>query len=225
MFTEQPYWLDEAYSRPINLEDTGIIERNVSYSRQLAALIYFLFDRNKKFIDFAGGYGIFTRMMRDVGFDYFWTDPHCQNIFAKGFEGKEGETYELVTAFEVFEHFEDPVKEFEKLSRYSDNIICSTVLLPGNKPAAADWWYYGFEHGQHISFYTQSAFSRLAGKFNFNYYNSGSLHLLTRKQINPLLFKLLIKFSHIMFYYIKKKMPSLTVSDQNKMKRYIETSN
>jgi hypothetical protein len=27
--TEQPYWLDEAYQRPINMTDVGILDRNI----------------------------------------------------------------------------------------------------------------------------------------------------------------------------------------------------
>ncbi len=38
------------------------------------------------FLDYAGGYGVFTRLMRDIGFDFYWHDPYTQNLFANGFE-------------------------------------------------------------------------------------------------------------------------------------------
>lgn len=33
--TEEPYWLEEAYSRPINLSDTGYVVRNLFYAKRL----------------------------------------------------------------------------------------------------------------------------------------------------------------------------------------------
>jgi hypothetical protein len=39
--------------------------------------------KNGTFVDIGGGYGLLTRLMRDRGFDFYWKDPHCENIFAK----------------------------------------------------------------------------------------------------------------------------------------------
>ena len=83
--TEKPYWLDEAYKDPINASDTGLISRNIYLSRLTSLLIFFFFDKTGCFLDFAGGYGIFTRLMRDIGFDFLWQDPFTTNLFAKGF--------------------------------------------------------------------------------------------------------------------------------------------
>jgi hypothetical protein len=50
-----------------------------------------------------GGYGMFVRLMRDGGFDFHREDPLCDNLFAQGFDRQDDGTFELVTAFEVFE--------------------------------------------------------------------------------------------------------------------------
>ena len=68
--TEEPYWLDEAYSESINISDTGYMQRNLMLSGKLTILLALFFDKNGKFLDYAGGYGVFVRMMRDIGFDY-----------------------------------------------------------------------------------------------------------------------------------------------------------
>ena len=68
--TEEPYWLEEAYNTPINDSDTGMIMRNLWLKNIAATLIYFLFDKKRKFLDYGGGYGVFVRLMRDVGFDF-----------------------------------------------------------------------------------------------------------------------------------------------------------
>ncbi len=49
---------------------------------------------------------MFVRLMRDNGFDFYRSDRQCENLFAKGFEASldVSPSYELLTAFEVFEH-------------------------------------------------------------------------------------------------------------------------
>ena len=84
--TEEPYWLNEAYSRPINLSDTGYMTRNLFYSKRLTILLYLLFGKNGRYLDYAAGYGVFVRLMRDIGFDFFWDDKYTQNLFSSGFE-------------------------------------------------------------------------------------------------------------------------------------------
>lgn len=61
LHTEKPYWLEEAYQESINVYDTGIMARNLDMSVRSAVIIYFLFNKNTRFLDYAGGYGIFTR--------------------------------------------------------------------------------------------------------------------------------------------------------------------
>jgi len=34
LFTEDPFWLDEAYSRSINLSDSGLLDRNMYFSKE-----------------------------------------------------------------------------------------------------------------------------------------------------------------------------------------------
>ena len=88
--TEEPFWLEEAYKESINISDTGIMVRNLYLSKITTLIIYFLFDKNKKFLDYAGGYGIFVRLMRDIGFDFYWYDKYSENLLARGFEYKNG---------------------------------------------------------------------------------------------------------------------------------------
>jgi len=52
------------------------MSRNISSSKITAVILFFLFKKFGKFLDFGGGYGIFTRLMRDIGFDFYWYDPH-----------------------------------------------------------------------------------------------------------------------------------------------------
>jgi len=219
--TEEPYWLQEAYDKPINDSDTGMMMRSF-WNRNIAAtMIYFLFDKKKIFLDYGGGYGVFVRLMRDVGFDFYWQDKHTENLFAQGFEFSENTTnhVELLTCFETFEHFNEPINELEKLLKVSKNILLSTLFIPDPIPHPNDWWYYGIEHGQHIGFFQEKTFKYLAEKYSLQFYTNGqNIHLLTEKQFPSSTFKWFTKFSKIITPFIKTQMESLTWNDHETIK-------
>jgi len=219
--TENPYWLEEAYSSPINVSDTGMIMRNLWFRNVAATTIFFLFNYKGKFLDYGGGYGVFVRMMRDVGYDFYWQDKYTENLFAQGFEFAETEKLpiDLLTCFEAFEHFVDPLAEFENLLCISRNILLSSEFVPEPLPSPSEWWYYGVEHGQHIGFYQKKTFLYLAERYNLNFYtNSQNIHLLTEKQFLAPTFKLITKVSKYITPFIQKRMQSLTWKDSKKLK-------
>jgi hypothetical protein len=221
--TEKPYWLEEAYSNSMNLTDTGIMHRNSISSKVCASLLFLIFGTKEKCLDYAGGYGVFTRIMRDYGFNFFWFDPYTLNVMARGFEHDEKNTYTAVTTFESFEHFENPITELEKILQYSNNIIFSTELVPNKLPKPGEWWYYGLEHGQHIALHNKKSLQALAKKFDLNFYSLGNLHLFTQKKINPI-FQILFKFKfakHILFglsFFFEPFIKSRTFSDMSLLK-------
>ncbi|HRE40266.1 MAG TPA: class I SAM-dependent methyltransferase [Ignavibacteria bacterium] len=192
--TENPYWLDEAYKDPINRSDVGYVFRNIRLAKVLNLLIYISFNRKSKFLDYGAGYGLFVRLMRDYGYDFYWDDLYCENIFSKDFEIKDSlnTEFELISAFELFEHLNNPLEEIEKILKYSRNIFISTELYPVSNPSINSWWYFGLEHGQHIALYSKQTFEYIAKKFNLNFYTDGkNIHLLSEKKINRIFFKLL----------------------------------
>ncbi len=218
MQTEKPYWLQEAYESSMNLTDCGILLRNIYFSRLLSPLLFYGFDRNGRFVDYAGGYGVLTRLMRDIGFDFLWYDPYTTNILAKGFEYKaETGPVGLVTAFETFEHFEEPLSEIEKLLALSPNVVFSTALLPKPIPGPNQWWYYGLEHGQHIALYSLKTLQFLAGRLGSRLYsNSVDFHVFTKERLNPLFFKYLPMLSKYgLFFFVRSRMKSRTADDMH----------
>jgi hypothetical protein len=181
--TEKEYWLSEAYRNSMNLADTGIMSRNDRMTKITTSIICLFLDSNAQFLDFAGGVGVFTRSMRDVGFDYYWDDPYTTNIAARGFEGDLHRKYEAVTTFESFEHFENPIAEIEKLLQLSDTIILTTNLISIPAPKHKEWWYYCSDHGQHIAFYTTKTFGEIAKQFGLKYYNTKNVHIITKREL------------------------------------------
>jgi hypothetical protein len=179
---EKPYWLEETFKED-DIYDTGALVRNNYYVILTSLIIDKFFDSKKKYVDYAGGYGIFTRSMRDKGFDFYLDEQYRDNCFARGFEYDKKIKVNGITSFEVFEHFENPIKEMKKLLKISDNIIFSTELKPKLIPSPDEWWYYMFPLGQHISFYSEKTFEIIAKKFGLNFYTYKGIHILTKKTI------------------------------------------
>ncbi len=213
LHVDSPTWLDEAYQEPINKEDTGILIRNETIRNNLSIILHALFDSNAKFLDFAGGYGFLTRMMRDVGFDFYWYDEYTMNLTAQGFEGDLTQQYDAVTAFEIFEHLENPINELEKLLSITNTIIFSTEILPSTIPKPQNWEYYGLTHGQHISFYSSHTFDYLAKKYNLKCYFILGLHILTNKDIHA------FQFEITSFGAVQNMKKSKTFEDSRRMAR------
>jgi hypothetical protein len=179
-------WLNEAYQSAITSLDIGILYRNELLKTTTIQIIDTFFQDAKLLLDYAGGYGIFTRIMRDAGFNYYWEDKFCENIFAKHFtiNDIENKKFDFVTAFEVLEHMENPMEEVSEIFSYSDNVLFSTELIPEDS-SIENWWYIAPETGQHISFYTKKSLELIAKRYNCNYYNiSETVHLFTKKKLS-----------------------------------------
>jgi hypothetical protein len=220
--TERPFWLNEAYASAINTQDIGLMYRNMAIAPVLSSLIKFFFNRKGKFLDYGGGYGMLTRIMRDKGYNYYRYDTYCENIFAKRFDlSSSGAAleYELLTAFEVFEHLVDPISEVESMLKWSKNIFFSTELQPTEVSSPEDWWYVMPETGQHIAFYTIKSLRLLGEKYGLNFYTNGfNLHLFTKMKINSFAFKFILNYRLAKLSDMFLKNKSLLMKDFNEIK-------
>ncbi|CAM4096247.1 class I SAM-dependent methyltransferase [Gillisia limnaea] len=190
--TEFPFWLEEAYSTgAISALDVGIMSRNLLLLHKTQNILGKLFSNFNAFsaVDYGGGEGVFVRLMRDKGFNFYRQDLHADNLYARYFDVKDlpvSHKFDILTAFEVFEHLPNPIEEITKMFNYSDTILLSTELQPTRHISELkDWWYFVPETGQHVSFYTEDAFDRIAKKFNVYYYtDSINLHILSREKFS-----------------------------------------
>ena len=226
IFTETPYWLDEAYNSAITRLDIGLIQRNQMMTPVVKAVINKWFDPNKQYVDYGGGYGMLVRMMRDQGFDFYRQDIHCTNLYAESFDVNDIPPFkaELLTAFEVFEHLVDPVLEVAKMLELSDSILFSTTVQPSANVTPESWWYFTPETGQHISLYSRSSLQFLAEKFGLYYYwNDQNVHLFSRRNVSNRMFKLITHPSLCRWYgRIATKRQSLLDKDYLEIKKQIK---
>jgi len=221
--TEEPFWLEEAYRSAIADADTGLVSRNLDISRKLSSLLYFCFDPRAHYTEFAGGYGLLTRLMRDRGFDFHWYDPYCKNLFARGFEWDQLEgtiSCRAVTAFEVIEHVLDPVAFLkDALTRaQTSTIIFSTQLYEGEPPLPEKWWYYSPASGQHISFFRRQTLLALAETLGLRLHSNGWFHVMTTEKMNDAAFRFctgrLARFSDA---YVRLRLQSKTFDDHRRI--------
>ena len=217
--TDEPVWLEEAYNTAITSLDIGILNRNEFLKKEITKIIDCCFPNAKIFLDFAGGYGLFVRSMRDKGFNFYRQDIYCDNLFAKNFDLDDipQKKFDIVTAFEVFEHLENPLEEIANILNYSDHLIFSTDLVPATIAEIENWVYIAQETGQHISFYTEKSLRMIADKFGKNYYRKGNIHIFTSNKLTEEQIKFALKDQSPTFLFglIKKRSKKYKVNRES----------
>ena len=187
VFVVDPDWLDEAYAdHAIAALDTGIVVRNLWLADAVDTLLRWRFRDARTALDYGAGTGLFVRLMRDRGHDFHWSDPHCENLFALGFEAGERDVFDFATCFEVVEHLPDPLPVFRQLVARAPSLIFSTELLPEHHNRPGEWHYYAPETGQHVGFFTTASLQALAQKLGRHFASDGRmLHAFTREPLDP----------------------------------------
>lgn len=188
VMADDPTWLEEAYADAIAPLDVGLLDRCQILANVTSSVLRSERLRGGRFLDWAGGYGVLTRLMRDRGFDFAHTDVYTANIFAAGLTGDlDGQRFDLVTAFEVLEHLTDPVGELAPVAQATDRLLVTTQVLPSPAPRPGEWDYYAPESGQHITFYTPRSLEELAHRLGFDGVVTSSLvHLFHRGPVSRL---------------------------------------
>ncbi|TAN04158.1 MAG: class I SAM-dependent methyltransferase [Rhodanobacteraceae bacterium] len=222
VFVDDPNWLDEAYAdHAIAALDTGIVVRNLWLADALDALLRWRFRNVRRALDHGAGTGLFVRLMRDRGYDFRWSDPYCENLFALGFEADEAQTFDLVTCFEVIEHLVEPLPVFEQLAARAPILIFSTELLPEHDNHPGEWHYYAPATGQHVGFFTQASLRKLAARLGRHFASDGRmLHAFTADPLDPRWLRRVAKQRHARWLLrLARRRPTLTWRDGETLAR------
>jgi hypothetical protein len=168
--------------------------RPMNLSRIVEGVIMKWFDPFGAFLDYGGGNGVFVRMMRDKGFNFYRYDKYATNVYSIGFDLSDVQDkfsrFELLTSIEVIEHFENPLEELARMFSLSDTVLFTTFIndnLGINE--LKDWWYISEFYGQHISFYSKRCLNLIADKYGYNFYsNNVDTHLFSKNKIENIRF-------------------------------------
>lgn len=102
--------------------------------------------------------------------------------------------------------------------RFSENILFTTQLIPEGNPRPDSWWYYGLDHGQHVSLFTRRSLELLAEHYGLNLYTDGRfIHLLSRKLLPPRTFAFVTHRSVAALLNLLVRRQSLVASDYRKV--------
>jgi SAM-dependent methyltransferase len=132
-------------------------------------------------LDYGGGHGLLSDMLRDSGWNSTSYDPFVDREARLPELGR----FDLVTAYEVFEHVSDVrmlARNLRALIK-DDGIIHFSTMLSDGKLAdqpRGSWWYASPRNG-HISLFSRDALFYLAHNEGLNVTNiSPNLHVLWR---------------------------------------------
>ena len=166
---------EKIYNNEYALVDPDYIE--IRPRANAAHLISMFGDRARsiKHLDYGGGGGLLSNVLNESNWQSVSYDPFVDknvSIFQLG-------KFDLITAFEVFEHVPNPQHLMSNLrSLLSPNgvVLFSTLLSDENihLNQRITWWYASPRNG-HISLFSKNSLAILAQKngFNFGSFSAG----------------------------------------------------
>jgi Methyltransferase domain len=178
--TQEPTWLPEAYKRShLANADTGAAQR--VFGNHALVLIAAKVLRLQTILDFGGGDGLLCRLLRDRGLDAETVDGYATPTYALMYKGDLAKRYDLITAFEVFEHLPQPATTLGHLFRARPKfIIASTEVYSGQD---SEWWYLAPLEGQHVFFYSRNGLQLLASRNGYAYYPLRGWHMFAKEPL------------------------------------------
>lgn len=173
-------WSDEAFLHHIYNDKYVDIDPDYVNDRPLnnAGFLSQLFGEDKhriRHLDYGGGNGILSAALRNEGWDSTSHDPFPSSERKLEDLGK----FNLITAFEVFEHVPDVRALIANLRTLMDEeciVVFSTLLTDGHvvPNSRLTWWYASPRNG-HISLFSKQSLVLVAqqhdlafGSFNQN---------------------------------------------------------
>lgn len=175
-------WLEEAYRVERWPVDTGLVARNLQLAGRIATFLDATSARTDVVIDFGGGTGLLTRLLRDLGWNALCHDRYREPVFVDAFHVREvaGLGARVVIASEVLEHFTTPRESLGELLALAPLIIFTTGLYDRQ---GEDWWYLAPETGQHVFFFSARALQEVAGAAGFTFADTGLLKFFVREDL------------------------------------------
>jgi hypothetical protein len=199
-FYPEQNWINHSFSDELNSLDVGATDRTIIAADYLSVVLKSLKFANGRFLDYGGGYGLLSRIMRDRGFNFENYDPFTKQIFPTSGHASSNpleQKYDAITLIEVALHFEDPVKEFKKLLELSDYVLFTAVLT--DKKLDSDWWYLSPETGQHVALFSSKTLEEIANKLGVNVTSDGKFfHVFHRKELTKMT-RILAKRQYFVF--------------------------
>jgi hypothetical protein len=224
---ENPSWLEGSFTDALNSLDIGSVDRCNIVADFVEVLVNSLKVNHPKVLDWGGGYGLLTRILRDRGVRCSHYDPYTEPLFAENIVLQSDARFDLIVLSEVMLHITDPVSTLTELLKLSDNIMFTAVIAPPD--VRPDWWYFMPDTGQHVAIFSQQTIPELGAALKVNTLSDNQFFHLVAKDHPSVLTRLLftkrfIPFGVAALLYLKRqvmralgKSNSLLQNDQEEL--------
>ena len=168
---------EKIYNAEYAFVDPDFAERRPAANASYLTQTFGSYRQKIRILDYGGGEGRLMDLLRAEGFRRVNTyDP-----FSSKHNMNDGQKYDLITAFEVFEHVPDPVatmRDITKRLKPESLLLFSTLLQPDDlAQTGLDWWYAGPRNG-HISLHSKLSLALLLKQFGLTLASANQgLHL------------------------------------------------
>lgn len=167
-------WEDRDFAQKIYNDDYFSLDPDYLETRPVgnAKLLLQLFGAHSSSIahlDYGGGNGQLSRYLQQHGWNSTSFDPFPQTPFEPNHLGR----FNLITAFEVFEHVPHPqqlLTNITQLMSESCLVLFSTLTSDNSlkRNARIDWWYCSPRNG-HINLFTRKSLSLLGAQHQLKF--------------------------------------------------------
>ncbi|MBK4738860.1 class I SAM-dependent methyltransferase [Noviherbaspirillum pedocola] len=160
-------FLEKVYNAHYLELDPDYVEARPSANAALLMSVLAPCKAQIRHLDYGGGNGRLAALLRDDGWDSLSHDPFPASDTRLDALGK----FNLITAFEVFEHVPDPNALMATLAHLLDArgvVLFSTATSDGylRRDERIDWWYCSPRVG-HISLYAKKSLALLGERHGF----------------------------------------------------------
>ena len=187
------------------ISQVGNIERYITYSNNRLDKIESLISKKGKLLDIGAGIGTFVKVARDRGWDVYGIESSQNDYkYAKEYwdidlididfsDFSSNQSYDIITMFEVIEHFVRPWDALEKCSKLLSNggiLLVATLFRDSDyvkslSPEQDFWW----NEPSHLSYMDTECLIKRAKLYGFecikivdSEQGAGMLEIFFRKQ-------------------------------------------
>lgn len=171
-------WSPEDYARRVYNDRYWVVDpefREIRPKQNAAGVAHMKFTRH---LDYGGGNGRLSELVTAAGRNSTTWDPfHDPRDLA------DMGQFDLITAFEVFEHSPDPqalMRDLRALIAPGGRVLFTTLVNDG-QPSLRDWWYAQPRWG-HVSLHSQKSLQILGDSYGFQVHHRDlSMHCFVDK--------------------------------------------
>lgn len=186
LFVRNCSWIDAAYAEGVDEFDQGAVSRSI-FSLPLAFALANL-SPTAGVLDYGGGVGLLSRMLRDLGINAYSYDRYVQGTLNPGFHLRDlrdvTDNINMVIAIEVLEHIVEIGEFVGAMLRLSPKIILTCTSV--NDGQDISWPYLDKNHCQHVSVYSRKSLEILAEKMGMKIRFCGPYQIFYSNEISLL---------------------------------------